>query len=452
MRSTHRASLTVFATAMLHFAFPAHGADSQPLFSARDPSSGKWGFISRSGNLAIGYHFDRIYDGFSDGLAIVCAEGKWGVIDEAASFVVRPLYDEILPFSCGLAVAAKGDTWHNRAWGYIDRKGDVAIPLQYCFATPFSEGVAYVTSCRGDGRRGYIDTKGTWIIDLPSGHHGFPFHNGMARCGIEHATEKRISRYGFIDRSGKLVIPADFDYAGDFSEGLAPVVFDLKTEDDLARGFGKGGFIDTTGKLVINIGTNYHPVSYIDGFHEGLAHIRRKSDGRWGFIDQRGRLAIEPQFEDHWPPVHLPFSEGLAVVWHEGQEGYIAKDGKWVIAPAYDEASSFSHGLARVTLNEGTGYIDKTGKYVWGPKGGYRYEGGDGVTQARAVRIVGASSREQGVNAEYRWLKKRHPNHEVKRQSLLRHDGKDYDVIEITTKDKQSLTIYFDISEFMRLQ
>ena len=48
------------------------------------------------------------------------------------------------------------------------------------------------------------------------------------------------NKWGFIDQTGKVVIPVQFEFALDFSEGLASVTFG-----------GKAGFIDKTGKMVI---------------------------------------------------------------------------------------------------------------------------------------------------------------------------------------------------------
>ncbi|ECH5021687.1 WG repeat-containing protein, partial [Campylobacter coli] len=46
--------------------------------------------------------------------------------------------------------------------------------------------------------------------------------------------------WGFIDKSGKIVIEPKFDGVGNFSEGLAGVELN-----------GKWGFIDKSGKIVI---------------------------------------------------------------------------------------------------------------------------------------------------------------------------------------------------------
>ena len=45
--------------------------------------------------------------------------------------------------------------------------------------------------------------------------------------------------------------------------------------------------------------------------------------------------------------------------------GFIDADGKWVIAPNYDEARSFHDKCAFIIDADGTyGYIDKNGKWI----------------------------------------------------------------------------------------
>ena len=50
-------------------------------------------------------------------------------------------------------------------------------------------------------------------------------------------------KYGFIDKTGKIVIEPQFEFANDFVEGLALVSI---RNDEL-----KSGYIDETGKIVI---------------------------------------------------------------------------------------------------------------------------------------------------------------------------------------------------------
>jgi len=63
-----------------------------------------------------------------------------------------------------------------------------------------------------------------------------------------------------------------------------------------------------------------------------------------------------------------PFSEGLALVWRDGECGYIDKTGAVVIPIPYAiDGCDFSGGIARVGggFDGAPSYIDKTGKVIW---------------------------------------------------------------------------------------
>jgi len=108
-------------------------------------------------------------------------------------------------------------------------------------------------------------------------------------------------------------------------------------------------------------------------FDEGMAPVR--AAGKWGYIDNTGKVVITPQFDEAWF-----FSEGLAPVRigdeTSGKWGYIDKTGKFVVMPQFDNAWVFEEGgLASVAIG-GTrpgckdgkwGYIDKNGNYIWSP-------------------------------------------------------------------------------------
>jgi len=161
------------------------------------------------------------------------------------------------------------------------------------------------------------------------------FSDGLATCGHSDGKE------GYIDKTGKLVIPCEWDSAGTFDEGLASV-----TQN------GKAGYIDKTGKLVI-------PCEWDSAgfFTEGLARV--KQNGKWGYIDKTGKLVIPCEWDSGWS-----FAEGLALVKQNGKYGYIDKTGKLVIPCEWDSAGSFAEGLAYVKQNGKYGYIDRTGKLV----------------------------------------------------------------------------------------
>ena len=79
------------------------------------------------------------------------------------------------------------------------------------------------------------------------------------------------NKWGFIDKTGKKVIPLQYERAGYLSEGLAPVRFN-----------DKWGFIDKTGKEVIPFRYDYA----LDFSAEGIAHV--KFEGMWFYINKKG--------------------------------------------------------------------------------------------------------------------------------------------------------------------
>ncbi len=203
---------------------------------------------------------------------------------------------------------------------------------------------------------------------------------------------------GFIDATGKLVIPQTYDSAEDFSEGLAAV-----------SSHGKYGYIDTHGVLKIQ-----YQFDYAAKFANGVAAVKlccgaqKTANDQWGFIDSNGKYLINPQFNDVlmfnedmaavqigdlWGyidksgktviPVRfnaaLPFAEGLAAVNDNGRSGYIDKSGKFAINPQFEDARSFSEGLAAVRTGNKYGYIDRSGKYSINPQFSFARDFTDGT-------------------------------------------------------------------------
>jgi hypothetical protein len=208
-----------------------------------------------------------------------------------------------------------------------------------------------------NGRGGFINRAGQIAVPLCFDAVG-EFSEGLARFG-------RDGRWGYIDPLGNIVIEPTFPWAEDFHEGLAHV----QVTGTVLGYDGRWGYIDQTGKVVIppNVG---RMLSDSDGeesaFHDGLAMI--EVDGhaippRKGFIDKSGKLVIPGKFTYLYP-----FSEGLAAATEsesgELRWGYIDKSGNWAIPAQFEWASSFQFELAAVNLKKDCGYIDKDGEQV----------------------------------------------------------------------------------------
>ena len=284
--------------------------------------------------------------------------------------------------------------------GFIDNTGKLVIPAKFEYGIftgagsgIFSDGMARIKSYHGNSpktaypiyRHGYMDTTGKVVIP-PQYEEAEAFSEGLAAVKVStwrEGYQTTQDRYGYIDKTGRMALPARFYVAGSFSEGLANVC---------EEGVGCG-YIDRTGRMVLAV-----PFTGLGEFREGVAsaltHAGRMvfidrtgrlafeypyvtngydrfSDGllpvsvdrKVGFIDKTGRMIIEPQFDSAYP-----FSDGMARVMVGGKDGYVDKTGRVVIEPQYSLAGEFSEGLAPVEINGRWGYIDKAGKVVIKPR------------------------------------------------------------------------------------
>jgi len=181
-------------------------------------------------------------------------------------------------------------------------------------------------------KRGYINKTGQFVAE-PQFNYASDFSDGLAQV--------IGNKMGYIDTNGVLVISHNFDSSRDFHEGLATVAI----ED-------KWGYIDKTGKVVIE------PVfKHADSFSEGLAAV--EIDKKWGYINQEGELTIKYKFDGA-----RYFKEGLASVSIGEKYSFINRKGEFAIKPEFDYASDFSEGLAAVEIDGKDTYIDKTGQLI----------------------------------------------------------------------------------------
>ena len=178
--------------------------------------SDEWTFIDKTGEEITKQHFKAdlknslvVTTDFSEGLAGVKVENKWGFIDTKGKMVIPPQFDEAGKFSEGLAAV-----FSECRWGYIDKTGAFVIKPQFKFASEFSEGLAAV------------DPQ--------------PSKEGPCPLGKSH------DKLAYINRAGELVINAQFDLAFKFIKGVARVVVvNPKDGNDLQQ-----EYIDKTGKYI----------------------------------------------------------------------------------------------------------------------------------------------------------------------------------------------------------
>lgn len=212
---------------------------------------------------------------------------------------------------------------------------EVVINAKFDEANEFAEGLAGV---KIDGLYGFIDKSGELVIPANYENINGAFQEGLAAVMLN-------GKWGFIDKTGYMVIPAKYDSISYFSEGLAPV-----SVND------KWGYIDKIESMVI-------PAKYdfAVSFSEGLAAVI--VNDKCGYIDRYDNLVIPAKYD-----AASLFSEGLASVMINDKYGFIDKTGNMIIPTIYDSALLFIDGMAGVKINDKWGFIDKTGEFVVQPK------------------------------------------------------------------------------------
>jgi hypothetical protein len=170
---------------------------------------------------------------------------------------------------------------------------------------------------------------------------------------------RQDNKWGYIDKTGRLVVDFQYDEAWDFSDGMAAV-----------RVGGKWGYVDESGKTAI-------APQFSDGsdFSDDRAQVSTPTG--IGYIDKTGKLVIPPNPE--WLG-GFQFSEGLAGVPLQKGYGFIDTAGKLVFRlPDATSVGYFSEGLATVREWEATGYIDRSGTFVIEPRFTYGSEFSNGL-------------------------------------------------------------------------
>jgi len=193
----------------------------------------------------------------------------------------------------------------------------------------------------------YINRKGKIVIN-PQFSEASVFRNGVALV----RTTGENAAYGFINEEGKYIIRPGYKYATIFNEDIAWVVAESSAP----------AAIDIKNEIKFRMNDAYKVRIFKDGL---AAYCIRTDEGlKWGFIDKRGKVVINPQFEEC-----DDFYEGLCAVGNNDYEwGYIDKNGKLVMNYQFDRATRFNNNRAIVLLNDKWGVIDNEGKYVINPQ------------------------------------------------------------------------------------
>ncbi len=198
---------------------------------------------------------------YSEGMVVVRTGDLEGFADRDGALVIAPRFLSVRPFSEGLAAVEM-----STGFGYIDKRGEFVIPPFFAYALDFHEELALVFA--KSNKSLFINKSGTEAIHLESVEPSGSFSLGRAKV-----RDVRTGKSGYVDRSGRVVIPPSFDIAGDFTEGLA---WTLCSD-------GNGKYIDEHGRSVLS----FENVKKMQPFACGIAFVETRA--RCGYVDRRGK-------------------------------------------------------------------------------------------------------------------------------------------------------------------
>ncbi len=149
-------------------------------------------------------------------------------------------------------------------------------------------------------------------------------------------------RYGYVDTSGKVVIPPRFSVAGEFRGGMAVVK---------ERGY---GVIGRDGRYRIS-------PKYLHVERAGYGLFWVRTEGGWVLADTSGRTLTDTPVQETYP-----FGEGgWAKVKADRGWGVMDTSGRWLVEPKYGYVEGYAEGVFLVRDSTGWGYIGSGKVLYW---------------------------------------------------------------------------------------
>ncbi|MDR2457374.1 MAG: WG repeat-containing protein [Clostridiales Family XIII bacterium] len=267
---------------------------SEDLAVARDMND-KVGYIDYGGNWVIEPQFTSAND-FKEGVAVVMVGMKCNLIDKNGAWLRKPTFKSVQAFENGLAIAELFvDDMYQRRFGYINTKGDWAVPPDYAWFQGFgSDGYTAATKFdasnpRGEGELVYVDTKGKVYrkrpvkIKPPTPSYQEEDYSRPLE-DMSPWEDEKTGKWGYMNVSGEWALAPKFDYADNFQEvGLARACLRLKC-----------GLINKKGAWVVR--PQYDVEYFASEFEDGVSIVRRDND-TVGVINAKGKWVVKPRYE-----------------------------------------------------------------------------------------------------------------------------------------------------------
>lgn len=315
----------------------------------------------------------KIHPTLHNGNLLIELGGKYGLIDFDGNIKAACDFDKIIS----------------------SPKGIVGISDKVCYT--FDEYANYINNvdniiCDSEGTF-YIYRSGKAIGKIDINDYGVlePYNEfGQGEESQEPAGEEFVNeetgKTGFVDMSGKEIIPAMYDEVrhcdGDIycvmlnnmyglvkagGEILIPLEYEslsYLTDVIEVRKNGKSGYIDINGKIIIPIEYDFISTSY-----EGV--LTAEKNGKRMLIDKSGRCITKHLYDELYnsnPEDFINFGRtfhnGLQYAKREGKAGCVNKHGEEVIPCTHEMLSDLFSIVIAATKGGKTAFYDYTGRQL----------------------------------------------------------------------------------------
>jgi tetratricopeptide (TPR) repeat protein len=175
--------------------------------------NGKYGYI----NVKFEEQSPFEWDGatvIQNGFGAVQKDGKWALIDKSFQQISDYIYDDVKTDVYGYcSISGRAFVKTGNSYQMVNDKGELIGEGGYEDAVPFV--AEEPTAVMKNGKWGFVDLDGQMVIE-PQYENAGAFNGGLAPV-------QTGSGWGYITMDNQLVIDADFSEAGSFYKGVAPV-------------------------------------------------------------------------------------------------------------------------------------------------------------------------------------------------------------------------------------
>lgn len=289
-----------------------------------------YGYRDAAGALKIPFRFERA-SSFVGRIAAVTRFGVPGLIDPDGRWLTPPPPAHVIPLVLESAARQRG-TPCDSCFGLIDAKGEWVWPPLFTDALPGAKAGEFWVRGHGDSGFLLVDARGTVLrqahwdrerLAEASSRAFRPLPDKIVAAAVN-------DRWGLTDADGKWLVPAQFEALEVMSDTRA-----------LARARGRWGMIGQRGEWIVAA-----RFASFEVLNSSLALACDRDRRQCETFDDRGqRVADTLAAAGTFGVAGLAPAQDQA----SGRWGYLDRRGKWAIQPAYAQAFDFDgpYALAR---------------------------------------------------------------------------------------------------------